>query len=349
MPRYLSANNYTSLIRQVKQVLKYGLVAAQKAVEYQRVKTYWTIGRTITDAVEASNGALAINEELYVRISKDVRTSLKLNLSRNTIQRAIQFSHEYPTFPENTPLSFTHYLALMRVDDPKERARLEKEARQKDLTTPALKRKVNAINLDVLDLIKTEAGDLTVEHGEPYVYVTRTFKDLSGEADMAVDCGFKIHVPLKGSIITTDARFNRTKSRYVSVRKTNDKYHVTLATRKRHCVHTYVARVTRVVDGDTLDAMIDVGFGIRVEERFRLKGIDAPEIHTALGQKAKRFLTRYLKKAPIVIVRTLKEGMYGRWLGDLFALPGTTDPHTIAKEGEYINALMMREGLVEGY
>ncbi len=41
------------------------------------------------------------------------------------------------------------------------------------------------------------------------------------------------------------------------------------------------SRVVEVVDGDTLDACVDVGFGIWITDRFRLKGINTPEMGTA--------------------------------------------------------------------
>lgn len=55
-------------------------------------------------------------------------------------------------------------------------------------------------------------------------------------------------------------------------------------------IFRYIGTITKVVDGDTVDAVIDLGFTISVRERFRLLGINAPEIHgpeTPEGLKSK--------------------------------------------------------------
>ena len=46
--------------------------------------------------------------------------------------------------------------------------------------------------------------------------------------------------------------------------------------------YTYKAKLKRVIDGDTVDLVVDAGFYISVHQRFRLKGIDAPEIFGVL-------------------------------------------------------------------
>ena len=45
-------------------------------------------------------------------------------------------------------------------------------------------------------------------------------------------------------------------------------------------MYNYNAKCVRVVDGDTIDAMIDLGFGVHIKKRIRLAGINAPESRT---------------------------------------------------------------------
>jgi len=89
-------------------------------------------------------------------------------------------------------------------------------------------------------------------------------------------------------------------------------------------MYEYTARVLRVIDGDTLDLSIDLGFNIWITQRCRLQGIDTPETHTlnaaekVLGLKAKGVLEGLVKTAKTVTVRTAKEDKYGRVLVTLF-------------------------------
>jgi len=87
-------------------------------------------------------------------------------------------------------------------------------------------------------------------------------------------------------------------------------------------MYTYfVSSVDRVVDGDTVDVIIDLGFDLTKKERVRLAGIDTPESRTrdleekSMGLEAKDHLTDMLKGADKLIVKTEKDGKYGRMLG----------------------------------
>jgi micrococcal nuclease len=88
-----------------------------------------------------------------------------------------------------------------------------------------------------------------------------------------------------------------------------------------------VKKVTGVVDGDTIDVDIDLGFNISYSQRIRLAGIDTPESRTTdkkekvLGLEVKQRLKDILATASVVVIRTQKPDStekYGRVLGWLF-------------------------------
>ena len=90
---------------------------------------------------------------------------------------------------------------------------------------------------------------------------------------------------------------------------------------------TYQAKLIEVIDGDTVDLLIDLGFGVHVRERCRLYGIDAPEMPTAQGQAAKAYLESFIGAAAgdlhvqtIKMARRPKEktDKYGRYLAVLY-------------------------------
>ena len=89
-------------------------------------------------------------------------------------------------------------------------------------------------------------------------------------------------------------------------------------------MYNYNAKCTRVVDGDTIDAMIDLGFGVHVKKRIRLAGINAPESRTRnleekkLGLAAKKRLIEMLEEVTNNFELESQElGKYGRVLGRL--------------------------------
>jgi len=91
-------------------------------------------------------------------------------------------------------------------------------------------------------------------------------------------------------------------------------------------MHEYRAKIIKIIDGDTVDVDIDLGFDIILHnQRIRLFGIDAPESRTRdkeekfYGNLAKQFLNDYCKKGSYIKVRTHldKRGKFGRILGEL--------------------------------
>ena len=109
-------------------------------------------------------------------------------------------------------------------------------------------------------------------------------------------------------------------------------------------LYTYNAKLDRVVDGDTLDAMIDLGFDTWVHKRIRLLGIDAPETRTrdleekAAGFRTKERLSELLEDSEgLFVVESQGVGKYGRCLGVIWI--GDSN----------INDLLLQEGLAEVY
>lgn len=94
--------------------------------------------------------------------------------------------------------------------------------------------------------------------------------------------------------------------------------------------YIYRAKLVRVVDGDTVDALIDVGFDIWFKKRIRFKGVDTWESRTrnlkekALGLKAKartkELLESVSSKSGYFRLKSYGTGKYGRVLGELFVM-----------------------------
>lgn len=110
----------------------------------------------------------------------------------------------------------------------------------------------------------------------------------------------------------------------------------------------YVKKVSKVVDGDTIDVDIDLGFDISFSSRVRLAGIDTPESRTtdrmekSLGIESKDYLKKAIDACKTVVIKTEKmdsSEKYGRILGWVFL-----DGSEIS-----INQKMIDEGYAWGY
>ena len=112
-------------------------------------------------------------------------------------------------------------------------------------------------------------------------------------------------------------------------------------------MYTYKIKLDRVVDGDTVDAYIDLGFDVSVKKRIRFVGINTPESRTrdleekAKGLAAKDRVKCLLEGCNIIQLKSHGVGKYGRCLGEL---------HIDMVDGkecltlENVNELLIKEG-----
>lgn len=88
-------------------------------------------------------------------------------------------------------------------------------------------------------------------------------------------------------------------------------------------MHEYPCVITKIIDGDTIDVDVDLGFDCWVhKQRIRLYGIDTPESRTRdleekkYGLAAKAFVEKFIPLGSTALLNTKEKGKYGRYLGD---------------------------------
>lgn len=81
--------------------------------------------------------------------------------------------------------------------------------------------------------------------------------------------------------------------------------------------HEYTGTVTYVVDGDTCDVLVELGFDIRITVRFRWARIDTPERGQPGFEEAKQFLINKFSTNPIVSMRSIKRGKF-RYVAEFY-------------------------------
>lgn len=108
---------------------------------------------------------------------------------------------------------------------------------------------------------------------------------------------------------------------------------------------TYATKIEKVIDGDTVDCIIDLGFNIYHKERFRLNGIDTAEktssdpVTKQKGLDATKFLKDLIEGKDVKIV-TYKPDKYGRYLCDIY---------TLSDDKKTVNTMLLENGLAKVY
>lgn len=106
-----------------------------------------------------------------------------------------------------------------------------------------------------------------------------------------------------------------------------------------------VKSITKIIDGDTFDCILDLGFDVLLEARVRMLGIDTPESRTSdaeekvYGLLAKEWLKHNMHGEKIIISTQVdnEKGKFGRILGIVFV------------DGKNLNEAMIEEHMAVGY
>jgi len=101
-------------------------------------------------------------------------------------------------------------------------------------------------------------------------------------------------------------------------------------------LYFYKAKITKIIDGDTLEAVVDLGFHIQANLRFRLAGINTPELKIKDQYedaiKAKKYLEDNILGGEYIIA-SYKSDKYGRWLATIHLDDGSTINNRLLEEG----------------
>ncbi len=330
----LVPTDYPSLRKQVEETLLLG----RRNVEKAKVLTYLRTGKIINTHISryGSRGEYYGNQVVR-KLADD------LDLSPSVLWRCLKFAQSFEivargqqSLPAN--LSWSHYRELITISDRETRLSFMRRAAKEEWSAIHLAQKIQQeVSKDGLDS-PSQPLKLVPKNGILYTYrliePESVHKIEDGER-LWIDLGFQFHKQMpegskgfkQGSIIE-------------SVKNEKGEYSAKVSKRTEKDLFTYKAAVERVVDGDTIIAKIDLGFGNQCREYLRFRGIDAPELDTVEGKKARQFVVSELSKVDHVILTSTKSDKYGRYLADIFY--GTADE-------EYLNQKLLDINLALSY
>ena len=107
---------------------------------------------------------------------------------------------------------------------------------------------------------------------------------------------------------------------------------------------TYRAKVIRVIDGDTIDVLVDLGFDVWIKKRVRLFGIDTPEVRTKNLEEKKAGIAAKDRLSELMVECDYKFVLISHGVGKYRRCLGT-----ILFNDININKLLIKEGLAKEY
>lgn len=327
------------------KVVRAEIAAGKKLIAQTMAVTNWKVGKYISDFILKGKDRAGYGEHVYEKLVKD------LDIDRRTLEQSVQFSREFPITRARTELTWSHYRALLGLSDSTVRLELVQKSVNEKLNTRQLRKEVTRYKTDHNVPANEPIPKLTVERGKLYTYRSvqvKTPSSSKGKAkEVRIDCGFNVWRTIE---LATPQKI-KADTMYTSVKSDDGNYRLAPAKVNVSEIFTYQAQLERLIDADTPIVVIDCGFKTESLQTLRLRGIDAPELNTRLGRKAKRFVEKLLKPCPFIVVKTYKDrsDKYDRYLVDIYFKPGELDPNKVAAEGELLNQKLLDAGLAKWY
>ena len=123
-------------------------------------------------------------------------------------------------------------------------------------------------------------------------------------------------------------------------------------------IYVYRATIMKIVDGDTVDVQVDMGFDTFQNMCIRLFGINTPELRSKSiderikAQEAKKFVQDKIPVGSKIYIETFKDkkGKYGRYLANIYEdRPGVAETEILAGKWHSINQLLVENGHAKEY
>ncbi|HNX69337.1 MAG TPA: DUF1016 N-terminal domain-containing protein [Candidatus Omnitrophota bacterium] len=292
------------------------IVSLYEGARKALIKAYWEIGKCIVEVEQKGAIRAAYGDNIIPKVSEDLSKRLGRDLSESHLRRMRQFYLNNPKCAPAHELTWAHHIELLPVRNKKQRLAIEQKAVEEGLKRDEVRELVRheLVREEVEENLKEREEDgggrvttnglhhpssdirsaeLLVPPKDLRLHTYKKGEIASGTGTM-IDCGFYVYREV-------------TKARYESVTVTDKP------------AYAYEAIVERVIDGDTIWAVIDAGFDTRVREKLRLRGLDCPELGSPEGEAAKRFVAKLLPVGTKILLKTTPSGdKYGRYVADVF-------------------------------
>ncbi len=316
---------YHALMRTIGQLFEHGREESRRTGNHAQTLACWDIGAKIIKAELNENGRAEYGDALIQKLSADLSKQYGRGFSERNLSYMITLAREYERNKLNTGLSYSQYCTLFAIPEPGLRRELERRAIREQLSYERLRR-----------LIRVERGrmkDRSRPNGilNTFRITTRTMHN--GKKEQYLDLGFGVYaevpdkVPGKEhTIYTLETSGSRT----------------TLSPARPGDLWLYKARIERIVDADTLIALIELPYGQHIRARLRLAGVEVPERGTAEEAKTTVLLSNKLKQTKGILIKTRGMDRYGRYVADVLYSEITNDPRRILKGGKHLNAELIR-------
>ncbi len=327
MNKKVNVSTFNELLSVIRKEIEEGRVFLERDANDRKTNVMWRIGSYIHTHILEHSEKADYGIYLFDNLSKE------LGINKRTLYRTVKFHKEYPEIV--TALSrftWSHYLILQTIGDNGKRLEYEKLIKKENLSTRELQ---ELVKKERTKLPSKYSAELKTKRGRPFVY---RLKEMDGA--LTIDCGFYDYIerPELANIDNPNTYIEYT-----------DPVNYKIIEQDKSLLYTFKATIKEVVDGDTVKVQLYRGFGIKTLRTLRLRGINAKDLQTEQGRKAKEYVEAKVLDLPFVVIKTYSRDIYLRYLADLFYLEASVDVYDVAEKGVYLNQELIDKGLADRY
>ena len=362
-PTGISTPTYNSILKDISQIYENAQSEGDGNWNKTTLFAHWKIGERIIEVEQGQKERAAYGDMVLKQLSKDLNRKFGKGFSDRNLRYMRKFYQLYKLKEVKTQLSWSHYRELLLVDDSAIRLKLENQSIAEGWSQLDLQKRVKqalAGKSQKSDSEKqNESTPERLKRPLMRLYLYRVLQKFSSDLEQPVpnlDLGFSIRLKVNSNYaqkqtVLTELSKLKVGSVIESRKKGSSYYFEPVSSAKE--LFTYKAYLERVIDGDTLLVNIDLGFSVFIEQRLRLRGLDAPELGTSQGKSplpplqkgvdAKKFVESRLKDCNFLIIKTHGSDKYDRYLVDVFYLKGEDNEDKILREGIFLNNELLEE------
>ena len=354
------AGSYQVLRKEVVRVLLQGHDRARQAVERERAQAYWEVGRILDEHLRTTEGESGYGNRVMTQLAED------LEMETRRLYNMLEVFRAFEKLNSDSILTFTHYLHISRVPGQEDRKELVERCEVEGWSVSELRVVLgDSAGEDGSDVgeaqlpegnrgapIAVVEADLVPKKGR--LFTCRLLATEPAEAEgerggnVKLDLGFRMRLSLAALEvpgIEPGKSVECVADPPGEIEFAGRRFSLVEDNKPRTKLYTYGAQVLRIIDGDTLWVEIDCGFGVSIEEKLRLRGIDTPEMSSDEGVMARLFVGERLKEGSTIVLTTSRSDLYDRYVADVFFLPQEEDTAVILAQGRFLNRELLTAGL----
>ena len=350
---------YQKLFEDICAIYDAGVADVRKAADEIFKKMYLEMGRRLIKAETEQKNPVDDAQGLE-NLERDLIASGRKGCSATNLRNMKRVFRAFTSQQTSADLPWSHLVLLSSVEDKKTREEYLQKAQSHKLSLVDLKNELEDKKLLALPAVldaadaqavkkDTDSPRLAYKRGIVYTYrIKEVQADGAPRERLRIDGGFYFYSKLRSQEI---ARLKLKANDIVIAQEDDESWKLKVLNNTNQIrvnfLYTYKAQVVKTIDGDTITVWVDLGFNNESKQKLRFRGINAEEIATEAGQRAKAFVMNRIAKVDFIIIKTHSTDIYDRYLVDVFYLPGEADPQKVADNGIYLNQELLDSSLAQ--